>query len=173
MHFPILGVCLLAPVAIVARAEVFLTDDQAVHVLFPHAALARREIELTEAQVKQIEESGGDKVRSKKIVAYIAKNHDTVLIDQVLGKHEFITFAVAIAADGTVHGVEIMEYRETYGSQVRNETWRKQFEGKTAKSPLKLNTDIKNISGATLSSAHVTGGVRRLLETYEILKPSL
>jgi len=32
---------------------------------------------------------------------------------------------------------------------------------------LKLNGDIKNISGATLSSKHVTDGVKRVLRLYE------
>jgi FMN-binding protein len=43
-----------------------------------------------------------------------------------------------------------------------------QFVGKTASAPLKLDADIRNISGATLSSRHVTEGVRRLLATYEV-----
>jgi Na+-translocating ferredoxin:NAD+ oxidoreductase RnfG subunit len=32
---------------------------------------------------------------------------------------------------------------------------------------LKLNGDIKNISGATLSSKHVTDGVKRVLRMYQ------
>ncbi len=35
--------------------------------------------------------------------------------------------------------------------------------------PLKLTEDIQNISGATLSSKHITDGVRRLLATYELV----
>jgi len=164
-----IGAGLLAPVALVARAEVYLTEDQAVHTLFPHAALAKREVTLSDAQVAKIEETSGEKVHDKHVTAYVAPNRDAVIVDRVLGKHETITFAVAIAAGGEIRGVEIMEYRETYGSQVRGEAWRKQFQGKTKASPLKLNTDIKNISGATLSSAHVTAGVRRLVHTYEFL----
>ncbi len=38
---------------------------------------------------------------------------------------------------------------------------------KSAASPLQLNGDIKNISGATLSSKHVTDGVKRVLQMYE------
>jgi hypothetical protein len=33
---------------------------------------------------------------------------------------------------------------------------------------LKLDSDIKNISGATLSCRHITDGVKRLLSFYEI-----
>jgi len=50
---------------------------------------------------------------------------------------------------------------------VRNASWRAQFVGKSAASPLQLNGDIKNISGATLSSKHVTDGVKRILNIYE------
>ena len=89
-------------------------------------------------------------------------------MDEVLGKHEFITYAAALDASGAVLGVEIMDYRETYGYQVRDAQWRKQFAGKTVRSPLKLDDDIKNISGATLSSRHVTDGVKRLLATHAI-----
>jgi len=50
---------------------------------------------------------------------------------------------------------------------VRNASWRAQFVGKSVASPLQLNGDIKNISGATLSSKHVTDGVKRILNIYE------
>ena len=61
-----------------------------------------------------------------------------------------------------------MDYRETYGGQIRDQKWRAQFVGKTSKSALKLDSDIKNISGATLSCRHITDGVKRLLAFYEI-----
>ena len=54
------------------------------------------------------------------------------------------------------------------GYEVRNPEWRKQFVGKTAADPLRLNADIRNISGATLSSRHVTDGVKRVLATYAV-----
>jgi len=87
----------------------------------------------------------------------------------VVGKHDFITYAVALSTDGTVRGVEILDYRETYGGEVRNANWRRQFVGKRPGSALRLDQDIKNISGATLSSRHVTDGVRRLIVTWQML----
>jgi len=41
--------------------------------------------------------------------------------------------------------------------------------GKKYGARLKLDDDIKNVSGATLSCRHVTDGVKRLLATHEIL----
>jgi len=70
------------------------------------------------------------------------------IIDAVFGKHELITYAVGIGADGSVRGVEILEYLESYGYQIRDAAWRRQFAGKTARDPLKLDQDIRNISGA-------------------------
>jgi Na+-translocating ferredoxin:NAD+ oxidoreductase RnfG subunit len=41
--------------------------------------------------------------------------------------------------------------------------------GKTAQDPLKLNRDIQNISGATLSSKHITDGVKRVMHLYQFV----
>jgi uncharacterized protein with FMN-binding domain len=52
---------------------------------------------------------------------------------------------------------------------VRDPKWRAQFVGKRAGSPLQLDVDIVNISGATLSSRNITVGVRRLLATHALV----
>jgi Na+-translocating ferredoxin:NAD+ oxidoreductase RnfG subunit len=91
------------------------------------------------------------------------------IVDNVIGKVERITYAVALDRDGTVRSLEILDYRETHGYEVRNPAWRRQFEGKTAQAPLELGPDIKNISGATLSCRHITDGVRRLLAIHDIV----
>jgi Na+-translocating ferredoxin:NAD+ oxidoreductase RnfG subunit len=128
---------------------------------------------LTDEQVSAIEKASGENVRNPKLTLLIAPNRDLVFIDQVLGKHEQITYAAAIAADGKIIGIEVMEYRETYGQQIRGAEWRKQFVGKTAADPIKLERDIKNISGATLSSSHVSAGVRRLVHTHAAIQTKL
>ena len=88
------------------------------------------------------------------------------IVDKVVGKHEYITIAIGINANGTLKQIEIMEYKESYGYEVRDAAWRAQFVGKSAASPLQLNVDIRNISGATLSSKHITDGVKRILQKY-------
>ena len=87
--------------------------------------------------------------------------------DAVIGKTELITYALAIDAHGAVISLEVLEYRESHGGEVRLAPWRRQFAGKTVRDPLELNRDIKNISGATLSCRHLTEGVQRLLRLYE------
>ena len=88
------------------------------------------------------------------------------VFDRVVGKHLFIDYAVALTPAGAVHKVDILEYRESYGGDIRSPSWLAQFTGKTSSSALKINGDITNIAGATLSSTHVTEGVKRILAAY-------
>ena len=74
---------------------------------------------------------------------------------------------MALKADGRLRQIEILDYRETYGYQVRDPAWRAQFVGKTSADPLKFDVEIKNIAGATLSCRHLTEGVKRLLAIYD------
>ena len=162
---------MLVPAAIVAapcQAEVYFTLGQVQQALFPGERLAERPLRLTREQVRAIEQAGGVRVREPAVQAWQASGGGWLFVDRVLGKHEFITYALALDAAGAVHAVEIMEYRESYGGEVRSPAWRAQFRGKTRGAPLKLDADIQNISGATLSSVHVTEGVRRLLATHAV-----
>jgi hypothetical protein len=88
------------------------------------------------------------------------------VVDHVIGKHLYIDYAVALDSGGHVQRVEILQYRESYGGEVRSASWLAQFVGKTNASTLKVGGDIRNISGATLSSLHVTEGVKRILAVY-------
>lgn len=168
----LLGMSALTPIAIVAHAEIYLAPEQAAQIIFPGEKFSRQEVTIPDDKISGIESASDEKVRSKKLVVFVDSNKNSVFIDQVLGKHEMITYAVGIKPDGSVKDVEILEYRETYGQNVRNE-WRKQFEGKTKADTLRAGKDIKVLSGATLSSAHLSAGVRRLLQTYDIVKSQL
>jgi len=166
-----------AAVAVVApgpaAATVHLTLPAAQQALFPGARFVEHPLTLSDFQRKAIARAAGaagyDKVQRVWEVRSGNSRAGWFIVDRVIGKHDFITYALALGADGTVRGVEILDYRETYGGEIRNPNWRRQFVGKTPGSTLRLDGDIKNISGATLSSRHVTDGVRRLLVTYRML----
>ena len=170
--FCIPAIILPAVMATPAFAVQYLSLEQAQKALFPNAEQFESvAILLTAEQRRSIETHSGVKVRVNEIKAWRAKQGGKAagwfLLDEVIGKHELITYAVAIATDGTVQGVEILDYRESHGGAVRNSKWRAQFIGKKASSPVQLDEDIKNLSGATLSSLHLTEGVRRLLATHQ------
>jgi Na+-translocating ferredoxin:NAD+ oxidoreductase RnfG subunit len=80
---------------------------------------------------------------------------------------------LVLDSDGAVRQLEILEYRESYGGQVRYESWREQFHGKKPGDSLRHGTDVQNIAGATLSCRHVTEGVAKLLRIFNEQKSRL
>jgi hypothetical protein len=156
---------LIAPSAFAVR---YLTVDQAQQAIFPGKSFTAAPVKLTNVQRKAIEQASGVRVLRDEQQVWRVSGGGWFIVDEVVGKHEFISYAAGINPDGSVKQIEIMDYRETYGGQIRDQKWRTQFVGKTSRSTLKLDSDIKNISGATLSCRHVTDGVKRLLAFYEI-----
>ena len=171
---------IFAPAAIVVSAgavpcyaTTYLTVEQAQKLSFPDATqFVSSDVKLTRAQIKAIEKASGVRVRLENQKVWKAQAGEKFLgwliQDEVLGKHEYITWVLALNADGVVKQIEILDYRETYGYEIRDEKWRAQFYGKQNGANLKLDDDIKNISGATLSCRHIADGVKRLLSFYDI-----
>jgi Na+-translocating ferredoxin:NAD+ oxidoreductase RnfG subunit len=161
-----------------ASAERFLSIDEALKLCFPKQTFREQTIHLTREQMAAIQKRCEVKVR-KPVARFWTATEGTNLtgvlfFDQVIGKHELIDYVVALSPDGKVRHVEILEYREHYGGKVRDGEWRAQFQGKSGNDPLKLNGDIYNITGATLSCRHVTEGIRRVLATFDlVVRPRL
>ena len=131
-----------------AHATVYLSVEQAQQALFPGSRFTPLDLHRAER-------------------VWRASSQGWFIVDKVLGKRELITYAVGLDAHGRVLGVEILEYLESHGGEIRNADWRAQFVGKSAHDPLQLDRDIRNISGATLSCRHLTDGVKRVLSLYE------
>jgi len=170
----------LTPTALIAIAvpqciaAQYMSIDQAKALIFAQAQeFTFTPITLTPEQIQRIENHSGVKVRVPQQQVWQAKAGGKLLgwfiIDQVIGKHELITYAVGINADGTLRQFQIIDYREAYGYQVRELKWRDQFVGKTLADPLQVGVDIVNISGGTLSSHHVTDGIKRLLAFHQVV----
>jgi Na+-translocating ferredoxin:NAD+ oxidoreductase RnfG subunit len=156
-----------------AYATVYFTGDAVKRALFPSATrFVDRSFTLTKAQMASITKSAATRVTSASVSVFDAYSASgklgSLFIDKVYGKHEFITYALAVDTGGAVKGVEVMDYRESYGDQIRLPKWRAQFTGKRSGQPIRIDKEIKNISGATLSCVHMTEGVRRLLATYAL-----
>jgi Na+-transporting NADH:ubiquinone oxidoreductase subunit NqrC len=157
----------LAPIE--AHAKVFLSVEQSQKDMFGAAALKPAPVVLTAAQQDHLHDVSSVSLPFQGNRVWEAAGGGWFVVDEVVGKHETITYSVGINADGTVRRVEILEYRETYGAEVAGDGWLKQFVGKNVDSPIKLGKDIDNISGATLSSKHVADGVKRGLAMYALV----
>ena len=164
---------LLVPFATLAIVEpagavVYLSVEQAQALMFPGATLTPEFRQLSDEQIAAIQKAAGLRLRSRDLHIWRVSTGGWFIADEVVGKHEFIPFALGLDDNGAVKAIEILEYRESYGDQVRNPAWRGQFAGKRHGATLSLARDIQNISGATLSCRHLTEGVKRLLATYAI-----
>ena len=162
---PLAAMAIVSPV----HAAVFMNIEQAQQVMFPGAAFTADFRMLTNEQAAAIRKTSGVNVRSRNLKVWRVSTGDWFIADDVVGKHEYIPFALALNADGSVKSIEILEYREAYGGEIRGAAWRAQFAGKRHGAQLTLAKDIKNISGATLSSRHLTDGIKRLLATYDLV----
>jgi len=163
---------LVLSIASPAHAVQYLTVEQAQKIAFPAATqFVAANVIYKPADIAAIEKLSGQKVLTRGERVWRAEADQKLLgyfiVDYVIGKHEVIDYAVALEPDGRIRRVEILEYRESYGDEIRSPNWLAQFVGKTGRDRLKTDDDIPNISGATLSSHHVTDGVRRVLAIYE------
>jgi len=163
----------LAGVALVgapiyAHAKIFVSAEQAQKLIFPNKQFTKTPLLITEDVQDKMQSASSVSHPFKGDRVWRASDGSYFIVDEVVGKHEMITYAVGISPTGAVQGIEIMEYVESYGYEVADESWRKQFVGKTVEDPIKLKKDIENISGATLSSKHLTDGVKRIMVMYDL-----
>lgn len=168
--------CLLPLATMIAPAAYaadYMSAAQAQTALFPGAKrFVEAHLTLTSEQRDRIQNLAGVRQRWETQKIWRAEREEGlmgwVVIDQVIGKHEFITYATAISPGGKVLGVEILQYLETHGGQVNELSWRKHFVGKSLADSFKLDQDVPNISGATLSCRNVLDGVKRLLVIHKL-----
>jgi electron transport complex protein RnfG len=175
----LLGFGPLAAAAAVAlprlvAAGSYLTTEAAQRALFPEAQeFTTLAIAPTPAQLAVIAQKSGPQPMHRDLHAWVAKRGSEVMghvfVDEVIGRNDFITYSVGIDQRGVLLPVEILEYRESHGGEIRNARWRAQFAGRDSTEALQFRADIKNIAGATLSSEHVTAGVRRILALWQTL----
>jgi len=157
---------LVAP--IFAQAKIYVSSEQAQQILFPNKVLSKLPIIITDDLQEKMRAASSIRHPFQGDRIWRSSDGGWFVIDEVVGKHEMITYAVALNAKGSVLGIEVLEYVESYGYEVAEAQWRKQFVGKTINDPIKLNQDIQNIGGATLSCKHLTDGVKRITVLYDL-----
>ena len=171
--FGLVGIAALAllPATVTVAAD-YLSADAAQKAIFPEADAFIPVIPvLTLAQKETIAALAGPQPPHGSLYVWNAMRGTTTLgqvfFDEVVGRSDLISYAIGIDAAGTLRTIEIRSYRESHGGEVRNVAWRKQFAHRESLDQLNFQTDIKNISGATLSSEHVTQGVRWLMALWQ------
>jgi len=155
-----------------AAAAVLMTQAQALAQAFPGARVERRAFVLTEAQTAAIQARAKAKAGSRLVTAYLAWHGGALAGAAFFDTREVRTmpgtFMIVVAPDTTVARVDVLAFFEPseYRPPAR---WLGLFGGRRLDDGLWPRRDIRNLSGATLSSRAVTEAVRLALASYEVL----
>ena len=162
----------------IAVATEYLSVEGVQKALFPQAdRFTEMVLALSPTQRERVAALAGPQPPHRSLRAWRALHGEELLgflfIDEVIGKEDFITYAIAIDARGRLSAPEVLAYRESHGGEIRGEAWRRQFAGRQGLDQVRVQTDIKNIAGATLSCEHVTEGVRWMVALWQVaLQPA-
>ena len=162
-----------------SMAEVFLTEEEALKLMFPKSERITKELLRVSTDRKAaIEERIGWKFPEDAFEVYIGETGTQVdgyaLVQNTIGKHKPMTYMVGVDHRGRVSNIELLVFREARGSEVRRKRFNAQYEGKTVLDPIRINKDIINISGATMSVRSISAGIKRALVLVDefYLKPT-
>ncbi len=95
-------------------------------------------------------------VKTEKAVQY-------VLPDIAPSRSEKFSYLLYFDASKKIIGVDVLEYRESYGYEIDYSFFRNQFKDKSRAENVRFGRTIQNISGATISARSLTNSVHDLL----------
>lgn len=161
------------------HAEVFMTEEEAVKIMFPKSERIRKAvIRLNQEKKDLIEQRIGWKFPEESFDVHIGETGGKIdgyaMVHNTIGKHKHMTYMVGVDTKGACTDVELLVFREAKGSDVGRKRFNAQYEGKTVSDPIRINKDIINISGATMSVRSISAGVKRVLVLIDefYLKPA-
>ena len=154
------------------QPQVFLTEEQALLKVLPDCdEILYDEIILTDDEKTQLQNRLRRKIFENSLITYIGINTGKVagyaIITEEVGKFHPYTFIVSVSPKGEIREIAILVYRESRGAEIAHKRFLHQFKGKSLKSPLRINRDIINITGATMSVVTMCTGVKKVLAVIE------
>lgn len=162
------GTALFGPPPAAIADQVYMTPEEAIRWAFPNSkTVEKRELSLTVEQRAAIEKETSGKCFEGDKVVYCGKSGGKVdgyaIITNEIGKFEPITFIVKASPDGKVGDVAVLVYRESRGGEVQRRRFLHQLRGKKVNDPIRINSDIVNVTGATMSVRSICRGVKKVL----------
>ena len=167
---------MLAGSSLPTPAETYLDESQALAAVFgPNAKLHREQKLLDENARAGLEKSSNLEFPESSYTFFVAdqngKTGNYAMVMNEIGKSEPITFMVGMTPEGKVADVAVMVFRENRGWEVKEKRFLNQFRGKSAKNSIRVNEDILNYTGATLSSKAIARGVKKALLLFDFFYP--
>ena len=153
-------------------SQIYLTEEQALQEVFPHCdEILFNVIPLTKEEKSQLQNKLRRKIYEDFFVVYMGIKSGEVtgyaIITEEIGKFHPYTFIVSVDLKGKINKIAILVYRESRGSDIAKKRFLYQFKGKSLKNKIRINRDIINISGATMSVVTMCKGVKKILAVID------
>ena len=169
----LIGISIAACLPCAGDATVFHARDEALKLAFPDAdRIEPRDFYLTPEQRSEIEQRAKAPLETNLLTVYVGHRDASVIGYALLDTHTVRTlpetFLVVLTPRGTVAATYVLAFYEPL-EYLPSDRWLDQFEGKKLDDDLHVGRGIAAITGSTLSSRAVAGGIRRALAIYEVL----
>ena len=150
-----------------------ITRNDALKAAFPGAQIRSEVLFLTDAEKKESEKNAGSPITTLLVAKYEAIQNGKQLGRAYLDTHVVRTkkesLLVMLNADGSLKRVEVVAFLEP-PEYMPSDRWYRQFDGKQLNENLKLDRDIRAVTGATLTARATTEAVRRVIAIDHVLK---
>lgn len=155
-------------------AEEYLTEKEALKLAFPKAdSFEMHRMIATKTQRAELAKKLGIRLPSRFFKYYRCKQDDTLIgraiVDEAPGKYHPFDFLLAVDPSHKVLSVEILNYHEKYGFEVKQDSFKQQFKGHLPSDTKKLDREIRIIAGATISCRSLIDAVKRQLIYLDVM----
>jgi hypothetical protein len=156
-----------------ADAKVFYARDEMMELAFADADnVTARDFFLTPEQRRAIEQQAQSALESDLLSVYTGWRDGRLLGYAIVDTHVVRTlpetFLVVLTPGGEIAATHVLAFYEPL-DYLPSSRWLGQFEGRRLDEHFRIGDEIAAITGSTLSSRAVVGGVRRALAAYRVL----
>lgn len=150
------------------QLQTYLTEEEALALVFPECdKIVTDELVMAAEEKNKLEKLLNRRFYEDGFKVYIGKKKGVIqgyaIITEEIGKFHPFTFIVVVKPNGKINNVAVLVYRESRGSEIVRKRFLYQFIGKSFKNPIRINKDIINITGATMSVQCMCAGIRKVL----------
>lgn len=155
-------------------AEEYMTENQALKLAFPKAdEFDLHRMIATKTQRDDLAERLGVRLPSRFFKYYRCKQGGKLIgraiVDEAPGKYHPFGYLLAVDPAHKVRSVEILNYHEKYGFEVKQDSFKDQFKGHSPTDSKHLERDIRIIAGATISCQSLIESIKRQLIYLEVM----
>lgn len=158
-------------------AQERLTQEEALRLAFPLPAIIERHTAyLKEADVAAARAlAGADVELGQRVVTYyVGIAHGAPVGAAYFDNHVVRTkqelAMIVVGQDGVVRQVEVLRFDEPPEYHA-SKPWLAQFKGKKLSHALSLKGELRNLTGATLTSRALVRATRRALALHQVINP--